>query len=174
MRIFYTTALILATLYLSACGGEGQEQDSTAFKCESSTTINNTMLRLINQARSQDRVCGDQLYLAAPPLQWNNKLVKAAQVHSADMAENNFFDHRGSDNSLAASRVQKAGYPWIFIGENLAGALTTSEEVVDTLLRSPTHCVTIMNPKFREMGAACQSNPDSDLIIYWTQEFGAR
>lgn len=174
MRIFYTILFTLTLFNLSACDGEGQGQDTTAFKCEASNTINNTMLLLINQARSQERVCGDQLYLAAPTLQLNNKLVKAAQVHSEDMAQNNFFDHKGSDNSLAASRIQNAGYPWVFIGENLAGALETSTEVVDALLRSPTHCATIMNPKFREMGSACQSNPDSDLILYWVQEFGAQ
>jgi len=172
MRLFYTILLTLSLLNLQAC--KENETDNTVFKCESSTDISNNMLNLINQARAQERVCGNQLYLAAPALQWNQQLVRAARIHAKDMATNDFFSHTGSDNSVAASRIQNTGYTWIAIGENLAGALETSAEVVNTLLRSPTHCTVIMNPEFREMGAACQSNTDSELILYWAQEFGSR
>lgn len=171
MHLFYTFLLVFLLLNLPACK---QESSVISFKCESNSNIRSTMLRLVNQARSQERVCGNQLYLAAPALQWNQQLVSAARVHTADMANNNFFNHIGSNNSVTASRIQNAGYSWIAVGENLAGALETSTEVMDNLLRSPTHCAVIMNPQFREMGAACQNNPDSDLILYWAQEFGAR
>jgi len=175
MHLFYRSLLIFSLLNLQACGGSSSEETkNTSFKCESNTDINNNMLRLINQARSQDRVCGNQLHLAAPSLRWNNKLARAASIHTSDMANNNFFAHQGSDNSVAASRIQKAGYAWVTVGENLVGALETSAEVVNKLLNSPTHCTIIMNPQFREIGAACQSNADSDLILYWALKFGSR
>ncbi len=172
MHLFYTALLILSLLSLHAC--KEDETNNTAFKCESNTDINTNMLNLVNQARAQERACGNQLYFPAPALQWNQRLVRAARIHAIDMANNDFFDHTGSDDSVAASRIQNAGYSWVAVGENLAGALETSTEVVNTLLRSPTHCAVIMNPQFREMGAACQSNADSELILYWAQEFGSR
>ena len=172
MRLFYIALFTFSLLNLHAC--KEDETDNTVFKCESNTDINTNMLNLVNQARAQERACGNQLYPAAPALQWNQQLAHAAYTHATDMANNDFFDHTGSDNSVTASRIQNAGYSWIAIGENLAGALETSAEVVNTLLRSPTHCAVIMNPQFREMGAACQSNKDSELILYWAQEFGSR
>jgi uncharacterized protein YkwD len=172
MRLFYTILFTLSLINLHAC--KEDETDNTVFKCESNTDINTNMLSLVNQARAQERACGNQLYLAAPALQWNQQLVRAARFHATDMANNDFFDHTGSDDSVAASRIQNAGYSWVAIGENLAGALETSAEVVNTLLRSPIHCAVIMNPQFREMGAACQSNTESELILYWAQEFGSR
>ena len=171
MHLFYTFLLSMTLLSLQACD---EDSKTTSFKCETPSNIRNNMLRLVNQARSKDRACGDQFYPAVSTLRWNNKLVRAARTHTVDMATNNFFDHRGSDNSIAESRIQKAGYRWVTAGENLAGALETSKEVVNKLLRSPTHCTIIMNPQFREMGAACQNNADSDLILYWTQVFASR
>jgi uncharacterized protein YkwD len=39
-------------------------------------------------------------------------------------------------------------------------------------IKSPHHCANIMEPDFRQMGAAYFVNPTSDTVIYWTQVFG--
>ncbi|WP_350340809.1 CAP domain-containing protein, partial [Escherichia coli] len=47
-----------------------------------------------------------------------------------------------------------AGYLYQQIGENIAAGRDTARKVVDGWLDSPGHCATLMNPDFRELGAA--------------------
>ena len=60
-------------------------------------------------------------------------------------------------------------------GENIASGQRTVEEAMASWLDSPGHCANIMNPDFREMGAAYAINPQNqNRTAYWTQEFGSR
>lgn len=131
------------------------------------------LLAAINQARAQARQCGGQAFAAAPPLSWNATLAAAAHGHSRDMANGNFFAHQGRDGYTPSDRAELAGYTGRQVGENLAAALDGSARVVDGWLASPGHCANLMNPQFRELGAAYASDPQSDAGIYWTALFGA-
>jgi uncharacterized protein YkwD len=130
------------------------------------------VLRLANAARAAPHTCGTQRFAPAPPLAWNDKLAAAALAHSRDMASRNFLDHTGQGGSYASDRAARDGYAWQDIGENIAGGQGSPQQVVSGWLSSPTHCATIMNGRFTEMGAAYVVNPDSDATIYWTQVFG--
>lgn len=126
------------------------------------------MLQLVNEARSETRRCGGQKHEATHPLGWNEKLARTAQAHANDMAEHDFFDHTGSDGSTIVLRVERQDYVWGAVGENVAMGPRTVAGVVEGWLESPGHCSNIMNPDFREMGAAI-----SDEDQYWVQVFGA-
>lgn len=130
------------------------------------------ILTLANAARAKARSCGAKRYAAAPPLAWNAALADAARAHSDDMANNNYFAHEDKDGTRAAERAQQAGYRWKRIGENIAAGQDSAKNAVDGWLSSPGHCANLMNPQFREMGAAYAINEKSDLLIYWTQVFG--
>jgi uncharacterized protein YkwD len=132
------------------------------------------VLDLVNEARRHPRRCGKQAFGAAGPLQWNEMLANASLLHSQDMAHNNYFSHSGLDGSTPAQRVQRAGYRYSFVGENLAAGQMKPEEAVLGWINSPTHCTNLMNPLFTEMGAAYAVDASSRLGVYWTQEFGAR
>lgn len=131
------------------------------------------ILAAVNQARGAARRCGDQPFDAAEPLTWSEPLGQAALTHSRDMAMNSLFSHQGSDRSLVGARATAAGYAWTVIGENIAAGQGRAKQVVEGWLASPSHCYNLMNPDFREMGAAYASNPQSQATIYWTQVFGA-
>ncbi|NQD79151.1 CAP domain-containing protein [Pseudomonas sp. CrR14] len=131
------------------------------------------ILAAVNQARGTARRCGDQPFDAAEPLTWSEPLGQAALAHSRDMAMNSLFSHQGSDRSLVGARATAAGYAWTVIGENIAAGQGRAKQVVEGWLASPSHCYNLMNPDFREMGAAYASNPQSQATIYWTQVFGA-
>ena len=88
------------------------------------------------------------------------------------MAANNFFSHEGRDGRFADARIDATGYQWERVGENLAAGSGSPEQAVEGWLASPEHCANLMNPAFTEMGAAYVTNPDADVIIYWTQVFG--
>jgi uncharacterized protein YkwD len=131
------------------------------------------LLEQINSARAQARQCGSQSFAAATPLAWNAPLALAAESHSRVMANGNFFSHKGRDGSTPGDRAELAGYSGRQIGENIAAALDTPRKVVDGWLTSPGHCANLMNPQFRELGAAYAVDPKSDAGIYWTALFGA-
>ncbi|MFO8000094.1 MAG: CAP domain-containing protein [Marinilabilia sp.] len=126
------------------------------------------MLQLVNEARAESRRCGGKKHEATHPLVWNEKLAEVALVHANDMADNEFLDHTGSDGSTIVVRVEREDYVWGAVGENLAMGPRSVAEVVEGWLDSPGHCSNIMNPDFKELGAAI-----SDDGKYWVQVFAA-
>lgn len=119
-------------------------------------------------------MCGDINYAPAAPLIWNERLAQASLRHSQDMATRNFFSHDGSDRSDPVDRMTAAGYQGSSFAENIAGGQKNIAAVMRDWMASPDHCQNIMNPAYRDMGAACvKSVTTSRYATYWTQDFGA-
>jgi len=138
-------------------------------KCEDDLSA---VINLINEIRSQAQVCGTTSYPAVDNLTSNNLLTIAAQTHSDDMANNNFFSHTGSDGSTLGERINLQGYQANAWGENIAAGQQSAESVVGGWMNSEGHCKNIMNENFTEMGLACTANSNTDYPTYWTQDFG--
>lgn len=137
-------------------------------RCTSAAGIKSQMVRLINRARAAGGNCGRKRFRPAAALYWNDALARAAQSHSNDMAGRDRLDHKGSGKSTVEKRVGRFGYIWRAVGENVAGGLDSCEAVVAGWLKSPGHCANIMDPAFREIGAACAQNSGSRYGTYWT------
>jgi uncharacterized protein YkwD len=131
------------------------------------------LLEAMNSARTQARQCGSQSFAATTPLAWNATLGSAAETHSRAMANHNFFDHKDRDGRTPGDRAELAGYAGQQVGENISAGQDTVRKVVDGWLASPGHCANLMNPQYRELGAAYAVDPKSDAGIYWTAMFGA-
>lgn len=130
-------------------------------------------LLLINKARAQARRCGRDQFASAPPLILNLQLIRAAQMHSDEMARLRYLDHEGKDGSTPASRIASTGYRWRLVGENVAAGEGNIDLAVSDWLGSPHHCANIMDSRFKEMGIAFASNKDDqEYGVYWTQTFG--
>ncbi|MFO2464409.1 CAP domain-containing protein [Pseudomonas sp. 15FMM2] len=132
------------------------------------------VLEMINAARQQPRQCGTQAFAATTPLTWNAQLTSAAEGHSRNMANKNYFDHLDRDGRTPGDRAELAGYIARNSGENIAAGLDTPRKVVDGWLASPGHCANLMNPQFQELGAAYATDPKSDAGIYWTALLGSQ
>jgi uncharacterized protein YkwD len=132
------------------------------------------LLAALNTARSQPHQCGTQSFAATTPLAWNAMLATAAEGHSRAMANNNFFDHKDREGRTPGDRAELAGYVGQQLGENIAAGQDTVGKVVSGWLDSPGHCANLMNPQFRELGAAYAVDPKSDAGIYWTAMFGTQ
>ena len=130
------------------------------------------ILELVNQARAQPRTCGNSRLNAARPVRWNDSLAEASQRHAEDMAHYSYFSHNGRDGSEPWNRIERTGYRYHSMGENIAAGQRNPEEAVAAWIGSPTHCANLMNPVFTEMGAALAINSRSSYGRYWTQEFG--
>ena len=130
------------------------------------------VLALVNEVRSQPRVCGRQRFDAAGPLRPSSLLDHAAAAHARDMARHGYLEHRGRDGSSPADRAVRSGYRWRSVGENIASGQTTAEEVVREWTASPEHCANLMNADFVDMGVAFAVERDSPQGIYWAQALG--
>ena len=127
------------------------------------------MLGVVNQARAQSRNCGNQFFTAAPPVNWDERIETAAQMHAEDMADSQNVSHTGSDGSDAGDRLLMENYDWFTWGENILFGINNGQGAVEALLDSASHCASIMNPDFQEVGAG--SSPGSFQgfsSTYWT------
>jgi uncharacterized protein YkwD len=133
--------------------------------------VSRRVLALTNIARARGQRCGEESYPAANPVMLSDTLREAALAHSRDMAQHDYFDHKGRDGSQPAERVTRQGYRWRVVGENLAAGIVTAEDAVQGWLDSPHHCANLMDPRFTQMGVAYAIDTSSSMAIYWTQVF---
>ena len=121
------------------------------------------MLDMTNQIRRQGCRCGHKKMPPQKALKWNDTLAKAAQKHAEDMNRNQFIGHYGSNGSRIGQRVERAGYNWKSVAENVAWNMRSVQGAVSGWKNSPGHCRNIMGG-YSEMGAA-------KVGLYWVQVF---
>lgn len=139
---------------------------------EAFAMLEDQVLVLVNQRRSQGADCGSVHYPPVPPLSMNASLRIAARLHSQDMANNNYFSHVSQDGRTFDQRIQNAGYASNTLGENIAAGPPTAEGAMDGWMNSPGHCVNIMSAPFRAIGVGYGYRSGSTYTNYWTQDFG--
>lgn len=116
-------------------------------------------VRLTNVERAQH---------GCPELRVDDRLVAAAQGHSEDMAERDYFSHTSPEGEGPGERARDADYPW-WSGENIARGQRTAEAVVDAWMNSEGHRANILNCQSVAIGMGVA---DSSRGLYWTQLFG--
>jgi len=99
------------------------------------------------------------------PLVNNGKLHAAALGHSVDMAEKDYFSHTSQDGSSMTDRIERQGYSWRSLAENIAAGYRTPASVVDGWMNSSGHRANIMNCNLTEIGVGFHD-------FHWTQNFG--
>jgi uncharacterized protein YkwD len=106
-------------------------------------------------------------------LKWSDKVAELARLHSNNMAEYNFFSHKGLDGMMVDDRAAqlKMG-AWNAIGENIAfmkGFPNPVETAVDRWLKSPSHKHNLLDPAWAETAVGLAATPDGKY--YFTQVF---
>lgn len=111
------------------------------------------------------------------PLTLNVLLDQAANNHSQNMAEQDFYDHTDLGGNGVGNRVSQIGYQFSWVGENIAAGYLTPEDVVQGWIDSPGHRANLLNPNFEEIGVGyyyLENDPGNETWRhYWTQVFGA-
>lgn len=128
------------------------------------------VVALVNVRRAENG-CG--------PLKINAQLTVAAQGHSRNMAEHDFFSHTGHDGSRMADRVSAAGYNYSMAAENIGMGYKDAEAAVEGWMNSPGHRANILNCALSETGVGYYYQADDQpmpsgyaFFHYWTQVFG--
>lgn len=130
------------------------------------------VMSAINAARAQPRSCGTQAHPAVARLAWNETLFAAAEGHSKDMAQRNYFAHTSPDGKTAADRAQTSGYRFTTLGENIAAGQPSVAVVMQGWLASEGHCRNVMNPTFTQVAVACVGASGQQYPTYWTMMLG--
>jgi uncharacterized protein YkwD len=176
-------ALLLLAVALTGCGGPG---DAAAAKPDVDGCAG-SWLRPVpaNEAKVQAAtLCllnAQRVRAGAAPLTENALLQHAAELHSLDMAKRKFFEHRNPDGVQPDARIVHAGYPPIFVGENLAWgelAQSTPADIVSLWMKSPGHRANLLEPVYREIGiglafAAPEVQEKPRQAAIYTTTFGA-
>lgn len=100
------------------------------------------------------------------PVTLDNRLNKAAQLHSEDMSANDYFSHTGQNGSSFVDRVTAQGHPSPG-AENIARGQSSAESVMEAWMNSEGHRANILNCSLKTMGIGVVT---SDWT--WTQVFG--
>ena len=116
-----------------------------------------------------DRVNAERSARGLAPFTYDDRLILAAQRHSEDQASRGQMSHTGGDGSTLAVRIDRLGYSWSRLGENVAYGSPDAALVVAAWMASPGHRANILsvNTQFG-VGIAL----DADGREYWTQVFG--
>ncbi len=152
--------------------GSGGYCDPVSSWDASMTEFEEDVLLIVNEARQAGASCGGQSFGAADPLTMNPALRCAARVHSKDMADRGFFDHKNPDGQDPFVRMELAGYTYVTAGENIAAGQMSPAEVMQSWMDSPGHCSNIMNPNFTEIGVGTFEDQGGPYRYLWTQTFG--
>jgi uncharacterized protein YkwD len=138
--------------------------------------VREAVLCLINRERAQN---------GEAPLTINSRLQQAAEVHSREMIEGDYFEHVSPAGETPVDRIRAAGYipganVGYVIGENLAWGtlgLSTPQSIVGAWIASPGHLANILEGQYTETGISVVAAVPSSLSggsqgATYTQEFG--
>lgn len=134
---------------------------ATVLLSQTSPSPTGEVLRLTNEAREKQGL---------PPLRLNESLTKAAQAHADDMAKKGYFSHEAPDGTDMVVRIDRVGYRYRGIAENIAMGQRSPQQAVDSWLKSPGHRRNMLNGAYRDLGVGVTK--DSKGVLRWVQVFG--
>ena len=151
---------------------EDDDDDKKASGVKSSVVVNLASL----EQSTFDLINRKRVEYGLLPLIWSEDVAAVARIHSKNMAEFNFFSHRGLDSKLVSDRADSANVGrWRAIGENIAfnrGYKDPTEKAVELWLDSPTHRRNMMDAGWKESAVGVAIAVDGSY--YFTQVFLTR
>jgi uncharacterized protein YkwD len=144
------------------CGGAGPA--TTPLDAEEQA-----FLQIINDYRAQNGLGA---------LKACTSLNRAAQGHSEDMRDKNYFDHTGLDGSLPWDRACSACYdlgcgPATAMAENIAAGNSGAQGTFTQWKNSPGHNKNMLGASFKVIGIG-RATGGGQFGVYWTNVFGGK
>lgn len=135
--------------YFSETFFQALHRTSTSMQ-EIPATVSRQILVLANEMRAAH---------GAPPLEWEDHLALAADRHTREMLQLDYFEHESpiTGNTHVWDRVEQTGINPRSVGECLyeAAGLSSRElpkSCIDAWLKSPGHRETLLDPKYNVGG----------------------
>lgn len=147
--------------------GHGRGGGSLGSISVSSTLLseNSDIFVLTNQARTK---------AGLSPLKLSAELSSAAFKHAQDLAKHDIVGHQGSNGSNIPQRIEREGYSWSALGENIYWQRPFDSEAsaVQWWMNSEGHRRNILDPKFEEIGLGKAFNSKTQKY-YYVQNFAS-
>lgn len=123
-------------------------------------------------AVAQDMINTHRARHGLAPVAVDERLMRAAQAHSADLARRGRISHRGADGSLPKDRARAFGYAPKIASENVAAGYNNTADVITDWQRSRAHNANLLRRGAKHMGMALVYNPQKGKQTYWTLLMG--
>lgn len=124
------------------------------------------LLTLLNQKRQENSLHG---------LSLNPELSAAALNKANDMIANNYWAHNSPEGKTPWAFIKEAGYTYVYAGENLARGFTTSSDVTNAWMDSPSHKANMLSSNYTEVGfAVITGTLNGEETVLVVQELGNR
>lgn len=161
----HAAVLVLAVAFLTFPVGLHAAEQHAALNADEAWRID--MLRQINVIR---------IRYGVGPLRIDDRLNRAAQLHSEDMARRDFFDHRSPEGARMTDRADWTGYHWRRLIENIAAGYPDVAATIDGWMESPEHRAGLLDDRVRDAGFGHAYLPRDDGRVrkahYWTLLIG--
>jgi hypothetical protein len=127
--------------------------------------ISSVLVDLTNKIRKENNLA---------PLTVNRQLTEAASLKAKDMEQRNYFAHDAPDGTQPWYWISKAGYSFLYAGENLALNFKSSHAVEKAWMLSIEHRDNILNKNFEEVGVATMIGTSrmNQPFLFVVQMFG--
>ena len=113
------------------------------------------------------------------PLCVDPTLTKAARAHSNEMIVKDYFAHASFNGTFLGERLDRSGYSWRTVGENIArgaGPSSMPDDRFKAWMESKGHRKNILNDDFREVGIGSVTGDfkEQGRQTMYTVDFGTR
>ena len=118
------------------------------------------LLILTNQKRAE---------INLEPLKLDDLLSQAASMKASDMFEKDYWAHNSPDGTTPWVFIKKAGYDYVYAGENLARGFSNASDVVNAWMASKDHRENMLSVNFEDVGFAVEggelNGEDTVLVV---------
>lgn len=111
-----------------------------------------------------------RVYHGLAALKWDNNASIAAQLHSQDMANNDYFAHDSQDGTKFYNRLVNQGVDYITCAENIASGYPLGFLNYNAWINSAGHRRNILG-NYTYLGVGGGYNQNSTYKCYFTQDF---
>lgn len=147
--------------------GDEDEDDILASWPNDAALQEAEVLRLINLERAAGATCRGNAMAPVSPVQFDERIVSAARLHSFDMMSNDYFSHQSLDGSGPRERMAAQGFSGSGWAENIAMGQRDAQAAVSSWMSSTQgHCENIMSSSYNVIGVGYAAP-------YWTLKLGA-
>ncbi|MDQ0268298.1 CAP domain-containing protein [Cytobacillus purgationiresistens] len=143
---------------------EGMEQNKSGFYGNP-----NKQLKEGFEYQLFDLTNADRVNHQIPTLTWDDTVRETARDHSADMAENNYFNHNNLKGETPFDRMKADDIFFRVAGENLAYGQFSSIFAHEGLMNSEGHRKNILKQDYQLLGVGVAFNADGQP--YFTENF---
>lgn len=167
-KILHHNSIFFVVLFLFAAGfliSPLQKQFAGVLGVSTSIATNE-LLTITNEERSKQGLS---------ELGLDSELSKAALEKAQDMFVHNYWAHNSPEGKTPWVFMKGSGYEYVYAGENLARGFSTSNEVVDAWMASPSHRANMLSSNYRDIGFAILDGKllgeDTTLVV---EMFGSK